>query len=334
MTVSMPVRVGILLPAREQAMMGDYAAAPLLDFARRVEQYAFDSIWTGDSLTARPRLDPFVVLSAVGAVTSTVRLGTAALTPVLRHPLVGATMAAALDQVCDSRLVLGLGAGFPIPESEEEFAAVGVPFSGRAGRLDETAALWRQAWRTGDVPAEFTGKHVHTKGLDRLPKPHRPGGPPLWLAGSDTPGVMKRVARHYDGWLPFLPSAEQYGSAWQRIERLRAESGRPAGAIVPALYATLTVQHDEARAKAELEDYTQRYYGRSLETMSAIQAYGWGNAEQCAGWLSDYVRAGARHIVIRIGSLDPGRQLKEIAETVLPALRRTTATGTGGGSRS
>ncbi len=55
--------------------------------------------------------------------------------------------------------------------------------------------------------------------------------------------------------------------------------------------------------------------------MSAIQAYGWGSAESCAEWLGAYVRAGARHLVIRIGSLDPEPQLKEIAEVLLPALR-------------
>lgn len=152
-------RVGVLLPTREHALAGDFAAAPLLEFARRAEQLGFDSVWAGDSLTARPRLDPLVLLSAVGAVTSEVTLGTAALTAALRPPLAGANTIAALDQVCDSRLVLGLGAGFPIPESEAEFAAAGVPFEGRVGRLDETAALWRAAWRSTrqGAPTGFEG---------------------------------------------------------------------------------------------------------------------------------------------------------------------------------
>ncbi|MFF7635766.1 LLM class flavin-dependent oxidoreductase [Kitasatospora sp. NPDC008050] len=318
-----PPQLGILLPTREQAISGGYSAAPLLDFARQAESLGFDSLWAGDSLTARPRLDPLVVLSAAAAVTSRITVGTAALTPALRHPLIGANLIASLDHVASRRLVLGLGSGFPMPETEAEFASVGASFAGRVGRLDEITALWRRAWQAGEpgAPTSFEGKHWQAAGLDRLPRPSTPGGPPLWLAGSDTPKVLARVARDYDGWLPFLPSTEAYASARKQLAELCVEAGRAPEAVTPALYATITVNRDEAAAKAELEHYISHYYGRSLEQMAAIQAYGWGSAERCAEWLAGYVRAGARHIVIRIGSYDPQPQLQEIAEVLLPAVR-------------
>lgn len=317
------LRIGILLPTREQAITGGFAAAPLLDFARRAEDLGFDSLWAGDSLIARPRLDPLIILAAAGAVTSRIALGTAALTAALRHPLIGAHMVASLDHVGASRLILGLGGGFPLPETEEEFGAVGADFSTRVGRLDETAALWRHAWNStrDGAPEDFEGRYWQARGLHRLPPPYRPGGPPLWLAGSDTPKVLRRVARHYDGWLPFVPSAEQYAKAWQQIGAELEEAGRPAGAVTPALYATLTVDPDRESARRELDHYLRHYYGRSLEQMAPLQAYGWGSAEECAAWLAGYVRAGARHLVLRIGSFDPQPRLEEIAATVLPALR-------------
>jgi len=318
-----PPRIGVLLPTREQAITGTYAASPLLDFTRQAELLGFDSVWTGDSLVARPRLDPIVVLAAAGAVTDRIGLGTAALTPALRHPLIGANMIASLDHVSGARLVLGLGSGFPIPETEEEFAAVGASFHDRAGRLDEIVTLWRRAWGSGEsgAPTDFVGRYWTAERLDRLPRPLRPGGPPLWLAGSDTPRVLRRVARHYDGWLPFLPSVTAYRQAWQQILANVELSGRPPDAVTPGLYATITVNRDQATARVELENYIQHYYCRSLDMMLTIQAYGWGSAECCAEWLAGYVRAGARHIVIRIGSLNPEPQLKDIAEFVLPALR-------------
>ncbi len=104
--------------------------------------------------------------------------------------------------------------------------------------------------------------------------------------------------------------------------------------MTPALYATVTVNSDSTAARAELEHYISHYYGRSLEQMSAIQAYGWGSAEQCAEWLGGYVRAGARHLVLRIGSLDPQTQLKEVAEVLLPAVREIGRTLTDGGTKS
>jgi alkanesulfonate monooxygenase SsuD/methylene tetrahydromethanopterin reductase-like flavin-dependent oxidoreductase (luciferase family) len=322
-TSSGPPLVGVLLPTREQAINNTFAAAPLLDFARQAEQLGFDSLWAGDSLTARPRLDPLIVLSAAGAVTSRITLGTAALTPALRHPLTGAHQVASLDHVTGSRLALGLGSGFPMPETEEEFAAVGASFKGRAARLDEIVSLWRTAWRAQEPggEADFDGRYWQAHGLDRLPGPHRAGGPPLWLAGSDTPRVLQRVARHYDGWMPFLPSADSYRAAWQRIGELAAAAGRPAEAITPALYATITVNEDPAAARAELEHYIEHYYGRTLEQMAAVQAYAWGSAEECADALAAYVRAGARHVIIRIGALQAEPQLKQIADTVLPRLK-------------
>ncbi|MGW4568175.1 LLM class flavin-dependent oxidoreductase [Streptomyces sp. NPDC004561] len=326
-------RIGILLPTREQAINGSYAAAPLLDFARSAEALGFDSLWAGDSLTARPRLDPLVVLSAAAAATQRITVGTAALTPALRHPLIGANMIASLSHVAAGRLVLGLGSGFPMAETEEEFASVGASFQGRVGRLDEITALWRTAWRSGEKgePAEFEGRFWQAENLDRLPSPAVPGGPPLWLAGSDTPKVLARAATRYDGWLPFLPDVDAYARARARLAELAGEAGRE---VTPALYATVTVNADESAARAELEHYISHYYGRSLEQMRTIQAYAWGSAEKCAEWLGGYVRAGARHLVVRIGSLDPEAQLKEIAEVLLPAVRALGSSTTVGSTQS
>src|SRR5690606_31475965 len=140
-------------------------------------------------------------------------------------------------QAAGGRLVLGVGAGFPVPQTEAEFDALGVPFAGRAGRLDDTVALWRAAWdsRTGGSGVH-EGRYAGATGLDRLPPPVTPGGPPVWLAGSDTPRVLDRVARRYDGWMPFLPTPEAYAAGWDRIRSAAAEHGRPDGAVTPSFY--------------------------------------------------------------------------------------------------
>ncbi|MER7916025.1 MULTISPECIES: LLM class flavin-dependent oxidoreductase [unclassified Streptomyces] len=324
--VRQPLRVGVLLPTREQAILGEHDASSLLDFARRAEQLGFDSLWTGDSLTARPRLDPLVVLSAVGAVTRRVLLGTAAMTPALRHPLVAASMVSSLDQVSSGRLVLGVGSGFPVPETDEELAAVGASAAARAGTLDEVTALWRTAWsstRPG-APNHFTGRHWQAEGLDRMICPAALDGPPLWLAaGADSARALERAARLYDGWLSSRTSAESYAGARRRLEDLCRRAGRRAGAVTPALYLTVTVGPDERGARVELDDYLEHCYGRALEQMSAMRAYAWGPSEHCAQRVADYVRAGARHILLRIGSLRPETHLREIADVLVSKARQT-----------
>lgn len=308
-------QLGVLLPTREMAIGGRYSMEQLLDFARAAEDIGFDSLWAGDSLTARPRLNPLIVLACAAAVTRRITLGTAALTAALRNPVAGANAIAALDHAAVGRLIVGVGSGFPLPESEREFAAAGVPFAGRAARLDEVIAVWRSAWG----------------GQAGLPPPHSPGGPPVWLASSDTPRVLRRVAERYDGWLPFLPSAESYAAGWQRIGQEAASAGRQPSAITPGLYATVLVDPDERRAERTLESYVQGYYGYPLELVAAVQAYGYGSPAACADWLAGYIRAGARHVVVRIGSLEPVprliESLKVTAEALLPVVRQQVSQG-------
>ncbi|WP_328401949.1 LLM class flavin-dependent oxidoreductase [Nocardia sp. NBC_00403] len=304
-------KIGVLLPSRETAMTGRHDAAGLVDFARAAEHAGFDSVWVGDSPLARTRAEPLTVLGAVAASTSRVWLGTAAYTATLRHPLLGAHTAATVDQLSAGRLVLGLGAGFPVPESAAEFESVGAPFAQRVGRLDETVAIWRQSWSGG---GRFDGRYWHLDDLSRALPAHDITGPPLWLAGGDTPRVLQRVARLYDGWLPFLPDPAAYARAWDTIRELTTRT------VTAGFYATININDNTAVARAELDRYVHQYYRRSLDEMSMIQAYFGGPADQCAEWLGRYFEAGATHVVLRIGSLDARNQLDAIADTLLPAL--------------
>ena len=83
------VKLGILLPTRG-LLLGDEVpsnADLVLRLAQRVEEAGLDSVWVGDSLTAKPRLEPLSALAAIAARTNRVRLGTAVLLMALRHPL-------------------------------------------------------------------------------------------------------------------------------------------------------------------------------------------------------------------------------------------------------
>ncbi|MGA5540491.1 LLM class flavin-dependent oxidoreductase [Mycobacterium sp. NPDC051198] len=296
----MPLSIGIILPSRETAMTGRHDAPGLTAFARAAEESGFDSVWTGDSLLARTRVDPLTLLAAVGVATSRVSLGTAALIGPLRPPLLTSAQAATVDQLSGGRLIVGLGSGSPAPESRREFEALAMPFSDRARRLDEAAQLWKQTWQID--------------GLDGALPPTRAGGPPLWLAGGDSERVIARVAEHYDGWLPYLPDAGAYRRAWTRIGEL---TSRP---ITPALYATVCIDDDRRRARDTLDTYTRAYYRQPFEVMGAFQAFCGGSARECADWLAGYLDAGARHLVLRIGALDPHPQM--LAAELLPLLRQ------------
>src|SRR6476469_10509119 len=102
---------GVLLPTREAVISGRSDPSVLFRLAERAEVLGFHSVWVGDSLTARPRIDALTTLAAVGARTRRVRLGTAIFLAALRHPILLAYQLASLDWISSGRMDLGIGFG-------------------------------------------------------------------------------------------------------------------------------------------------------------------------------------------------------------------------------
>src|SRR5438128_2363 len=134
----MAVEFGVLIPTREVVMSGRPETGPLLAMAERAEAVGFDSVWVGDSLTARPRHEPLTLMSAIAARTRRVRIGTGVLLPALRPPVVLAHVIGTLDRVAEGRVILGVGIAADAPAIRKEFAAAGVPWDRRVGRFLET----------------------------------------------------------------------------------------------------------------------------------------------------------------------------------------------------
>src|SRR5207248_1121022 len=104
-------------------------------------------VWVGDSVVAKPRLEPLTTLAYLAGITTRVRLGTAVLLPALRHPVVLAHQIANVDQISRGRVVLGLGVGWSLPSAEREWAACGADHKRRVRRLEEHVETWRALWR-------------------------------------------------------------------------------------------------------------------------------------------------------------------------------------------
>ena len=61
------LKLGVLLPTRWLLMPDEkpHSMETVLSMAESVEQAGLDSVWVGDSLTAKPRLEPLTALTAV-----------------------------------------------------------------------------------------------------------------------------------------------------------------------------------------------------------------------------------------------------------------------------
>ena len=166
-----PFRFG--LQCRGPLEQADWAA-----LARKVEDLGWSTLTVADHLDEGPA--PIPALMAAADATTTLRVGTMVLANDYRHPVVLAKEAATVDLLSAGRFELGLGAGWMTTDYE----ASGIPLDRpgvRIARLAEAIEVVRGLWAPD--PFTFTGEHYHINGLDGLPKPVRPGGPPMVVGG-------------------------------------------------------------------------------------------------------------------------------------------------------
>ena len=313
----MTVEFGLLLPTREAVMSGRPETAPLLELAERGERVGFDAVWIGDSLIARPRHEPLTLLAAVAARTRRVRLGTAVLLPALRHPVVLAHVVGTLDRVAEGRVILGVGIATDNPPIRKEFAAAGVPFERRVGRFLETLEICQALWTRDHV--RFHGKHFALDDVTMEPKPHRRGGPPIWIGGSG-PTAFREAAR-FDAWFPTGPTVEFFSEHFPKIQAAARAAGRPADAVTGAAYVTLALDADRAKAEARLNQFMETYYGVPARVILARQAHYAGPIDGCVEWLGRWIATGTQHVCIRFAGGDQLAQVDETATRLLPRLR-------------
>lgn len=205
----------------------------------RTDRYPFGTFPYPPS---EPWLEPLTTLAAIAGVTERVRLATGVLIAPLRPALLLAKTAATLDVLSHGRLDLGVGTGW----QREEFTDPGQPFPGRATRLDDTVRACQALW-SQPPPVSFTSPTVAFDDLWCEPRPHQPGGIPIWFGGGPTDATARRIAALGAGWLPVgvMPFEELAGG----IERIRAayrDAGRdPADLGVRAGIPVAT--HDDGR---------------------------------------------------------------------------------------
>jgi alkanesulfonate monooxygenase SsuD/methylene tetrahydromethanopterin reductase-like flavin-dependent oxidoreductase (luciferase family) len=287
--------------------------------ARIADEAGYDAVWVGDSIVAKPRLEPLTTLAYLAGITGRVRLGTAVLLPALRHPVVLAQQIANVDQISRGRIVLGLGVGWSLPAAEREWAACGADHKGRARRLEEHIEVWRMLWpgepvtyRRGDVDLVD-----HTIG----PLPWNPAGPPVLITAGNRGELLAaqfdRFARLGDGIITTYIHAEECRLVRERAGEALARHGR-AGADFPlCVYTTVRLEDDPGRAERVTAEFLATYYGGGVHSRGTM---GLGPPDLVITALRRYVAAGATDLCIRFVGDDQLAQLERFTAEVLPGL--------------
>ena len=214
--------------------------------ARLADAAGYDAVWVGDSVVAKPRLEPLTTLAYLAGITTRVRLGTAVLLPALRHPVVLAGQIANVDQLSRGRVVLGLGVGWSLPSAEREWAACGADHKRRVRRLEEHVRVWRRLWR--GEPVTDRGEDYELTGHTIGPLPWAEAGPPVLITagnrGELLPAQFDRFARLGDGIITTYVHAEECRLVRERAEEALARHGRSRTEFPLCVYTTVRMEDD------------------------------------------------------------------------------------------
>ena len=183
-----------------------YSSDGILAASKAAEENGLDYFFVTDHYmtpVSNSTVDAWVALSAVGALTRKIRIGTC-VTPIpFRPPSQLAKIVATVDQVSHGRAILGVGAGW----HEPEFSAYSTWDEDgriRARKTREALDLILALWDKGKQSVDFSGKYYSAKGAVLEPKPVSDPHVPLWF-GTQGKFMLKVAARIAQGWLPAVP---------------------------------------------------------------------------------------------------------------------------------
>jgi alkanesulfonate monooxygenase SsuD/methylene tetrahydromethanopterin reductase-like flavin-dependent oxidoreductase (luciferase family) len=321
-------RFGLTLPNRG-VIIGATTVAEMLEMAEWADSAGWDSVWVGDSIFAKPRLDAMVLLGALAARTKRVRLGPAcfASTP-LRNALILAYQWASLDFMSGGRTVFVACQGQPEPGGglfDKEFAALQVEPASRMRRMEEAIEIMRLTSSREHV--DYDGKYNKFRDLTVLPRPIQQPIPIWVVSNPNTTQITnvatgyRRVARLGDGWMTTGKTAPELRDSLAMIRGYARELGRELPANFEVCnYYNINVNDDREAALAEskrfLDDYYTVNYSREyLERWCAL-----GSPKECIANLQSFIDAGVTTITLRLTGYDQKKQFKRVTEEVLPSL--------------
>jgi alkanesulfonate monooxygenase SsuD/methylene tetrahydromethanopterin reductase-like flavin-dependent oxidoreductase (luciferase family) len=226
MTTNRPRKIGLQLPEVERLVRW----SELRQMAQLAEQIGFDSLWVGDHLIYLPPdqapkgpWEAWSVLAALAEATERVELAPLVACTAFHNPAILAKKAATIDEISGGRLILGLGAGWNLPD----FQPFGFPYDHRVGRFEEAFTIIRTLLADGEI--DFHGEFYDLPNCLLVPNGPRAGDLPL-LVGSIGERMLRATLPYIGAWNVWFEDFEndplKLRDVMARVDRIAEDVGR------------------------------------------------------------------------------------------------------------
>ncbi len=286
--------------------------------ARLVEEAGFAGLYRSDHYTnANPpdkeSLELWVSLTWLAGHTSRIEFGPLVSPLSFRHPTLTARMAAAVDDLSGGRLTLGLGAGWQEREHTNYGWDLLTP-EARFRRFEEGLQVITSLLNN-DTPLDLNGEYYHLQDAILLPRPSRPGGPPILIGGNGYKYTLPLAARYTQEWNAVYLTAEEFASRNAKLDELLAANQRDPGSVKRSMMVGCEFGRDDKEVKRLAADRTGgKRDARHLAKKGVII----GTANQVVEQLGRLAEAGVHRVMLQWLALDDLERLEALADQVLP----------------
>lgn len=279
------------------------------------EESGYQCVFRSDHFTNpnppdKDSLELWTSLTYAASHTSTIEFGPLVTPVTFRHPSMNVKYAAAIDELSNGRLVLGMGAGW----QDREHKAFGLPFydfSTRYDMLTDALEVTTRLFKS-DEPVSYGGEHFSLKDAILLPRPIRAGGPPILIGGNGPKKTLPLVAKYADEWNAVFADHDLYQARSQRLNDLLQQEGRQPQDVKRSLMTRVIYAKDDAQLKQKLavitrteDDLAER--GIIVGTPNAI-------VDRIGAW----VELGVERFMLQWLELDAMDDMAHMAQHVLP----------------
>jgi phthiodiolone/phenolphthiodiolone dimycocerosates ketoreductase len=321
----------------------------------------FDSIWAMDH-TNVPQWknaivnDAWLMLAAIGALTTKVELGTCVTDAIRRHPSTIALTTVTLDRLTNGRGMLGIGAG-----EAQNVVDFGIEFTKPVTKLKEQLEVIEKLFQSNpDNRVDYSGQYYKLTNACLQAKSIRKPRPPIYIAAG-APKTLELCAKYGDGWIPIGYTPELFKSHANVIQEHAKNNGRDLSsfqfandvdvyftedgeeawnkmknAVKVSLYKPelLKVHNISQDSEFDFRKYFTEYTMDKPEMMEQMKkaalkipdsvartAIGVGKPDEVIEMLERFINAGTNHFIIRFWGDGYFKNIELFGKKVIPYFR-------------